>query len=245
MNKLIAHWKELNLTQPPYAHPKDIPFFKHRRPVDLEHPILDAETFPKDKLANTEHFFHLSLLPAPFIGDLEKADIFILMLNPGFQRDEYKIEARSEVKTALIATLSQELENVSYPFWYLDPQYQEHPGHKYWHNNLQKVGSYDELSQRVAVLQMMPYHSARFNADVLAKELPSARVAREYVHQVVVPKANQGKALLIVARQVRNWGFSAEDATGNIIIYSGGENRGAKVSSGSRGGKAIINWLSR
>lgn len=130
-----------------------------------------------------------------------------------------------------------------YPFWYLDPQHHSHPGHTYWHKNLQKTGDYHELSKRVAVLQMIPYHSAAFNADVLARELPSAQQARSYVHEVIVPKAKSGKALLIVARQVRNWGFSAADETNNIIVYTGGENLGAKVSSGSRGGKAIMDWL--
>lgn len=97
MNSLVEHWQELDLTKPPYVHPKDVPFFRRRRPDDLKHPVLDAEAFGQDEIANKKHFFHLSLLPAPFIGDLERADIFILMLNPGFQRDEYEIEARDEV----------------------------------------------------------------------------------------------------------------------------------------------------
>ena len=91
---------------------------------------------------------------------------------------------------------------------------------------------------------MVPDHLASFNVDVLAKEPPSAQKARDYVHQVIVPKANQGKALLIVAHQVRNWGFSEGNATKKVIIYSRGENLGAKVGSGSRGGKAITERLS-
>ncbi len=245
LSALASYWAEGNISEYPYIHPQDVPFFKQHRPDDLNHPRVDAINFPADVLANDPHFFHLSLLPVPYIGDLDKANVFILMLNPGFRKQEYKVEALPGVENALLSTLNQTRASADYPFWYLDPDYQQHPGHSYWVDKLKGVGDYQEISQRLAVLQMMPYHSEAFNANKLTQELPSAQIAKDYVQSVILPKAKAGKALLIVARQVRNWGFLPEDASENIIIYSRGESRGANVSSGSRGGKAIINWLSQ
>ena len=39
---------------------------------------------------------HLGLLPMPFAGRLDRADIFILLLNPGFRPSDYFAEFRDE-----------------------------------------------------------------------------------------------------------------------------------------------------
>ena len=129
---LTAYWRRFDPTSMPYVHPDDRPFFARYRPRDLSHPPLDEAGYERDADAKERKFTHLSLL-VPYLGNLHSADIFILLLNPGFSEIEYRVEADSAVQAALRRSLLQDLADTAYPLWYLDPQFHDHPGHKYWY----------------------------------------------------------------------------------------------------------------
>jgi hypothetical protein len=57
---------------------------------------------------------------------------------------------------------------------------------------------------------------------------------------VLVPKAVDDKAVIIVTRQVKMWNLPEHR---NIVIYEGGETRSAHLTLTSRGGQAIAKHL--
>ena len=114
---LIETWKKYRPKRPPYF---------------LDGDNLPNELICKDgweKQINNQEFldptikgkFQLGYLPAPFAGNLKKASIFILSLNPGFgSSDSYAEYHNRDFKNALLACLHQT--NKAY-FFPLDPKF--------------------------------------------------------------------------------------------------------------------------
>jgi hypothetical protein len=240
---LVAFWRRLDLGSAPYVHPDDRPFFARHRPRDLAHPPLDALSYEDDAQAKHPMFTHLSLLPVPYIGDLQRADIFVLMLNPGFSESEYRVEADANVLAALRRTLLQDLTGDPYPLWYLDPRFTHHPGHGYWISRLNGLGSYSKLNRRLAVIERFPHHSTKFGHTSIANNLPSSAMAKRYVGNIILPRVARQKALLIVARGASAFCFSKRDQAPNLLVYGPGETASAWLTFGSRGGAAIADWI--
>ncbi len=77
---------------------------------------------------------HLGLLPLPFCGDLRRASIYVLMLNPGLGPNDYYGEYEvPEYRNALLSTLSQACSVERTPFLFLDPRFSWHGGFGWWH----------------------------------------------------------------------------------------------------------------
>ena len=196
---------------------------------------------------------HLRLLPQPYGGDLRKAEIFILLLNPGLGYTDYWGESRMEsFRKRLESNLRQDLEGIEFPFLWLDPELCWHGGFVWWEKKLREVinviarerfnGRYidalRDVSKKLASLELLPYHSFSFGAHRLIDELPSVKVIREFVRGKLVQEAKSGKKTLIVTRQQNAWNLPTREK--NIIIYTGGHTRGASLGTNSEGGKAIL-----
>jgi hypothetical protein len=250
MNKLAKFWRAMPLLQPPYIHPADLPIF-------CAHPNLfdegksDFRRFIKGpRFGNfDDNKFHASLLPSPFGGDLNRAKIFILMLNPGFAFADYhkdKLSQRWKKRT-----LHQKLSRAEFPFTALNPELCYRPGFIWWEKKLRQVlkriakerfnGSYFEamrsLSKNLAVIELVPYHSASFKGSKIIRELPSVEVAKQFVHDVLLPHARRGKATVIVTRKAKEWGLKEGR---NVVVYGREHARGASLGARTLGGKAIL-----
>ena len=82
MNILVEFWNRASLDKPPYVHPDD-----NLDEKKIHKPFLSS--FDSYEICFRENKFNptgylTGLLPQPYLGNLETADIFILMLNPGF-----------------------------------------------------------------------------------------------------------------------------------------------------------------
>lgn len=205
-----------------------------------------------------DHRVHLGLLPAPFTGSLENATVVILMLNPGLHPADYFAEYKvHEYREALLSNLRQSRSRSSHPNIFLDPEYSWHSGFTYWYGKLRRLiekyarehgcSSADSLrvfAQSIAFLQLYPYHSESFGLPHKIKsKLKSAKLARSYAHEVLLPRAQQGRLLIVVARQAEAWELSKKSAEPNVIEYSRAEARGAHLTPKSRGGGAILQQL--
>lgn len=199
---------------------------------------------------------HLGLLPVPFVGDLRRASIYILLLNPGLGATDYFGEYEVPAfRTASLANLRQE-EGRRYPFFVLDPQFAWHGGFEWWNQKLSAVilelaahwqlsfaEARQRLAQKLACIELLPYHSSSFaDRGRWRERLPSVSLAREFVHSTVLPRARAGKAIVIVTRQARQWGVPAGPG---VVLYSGGHARGAHLTPSSPGGRAILQHLTR
>lgn len=99
---IVEFWNRLPLRTPPFIHLDDRQILEGKR-EDLS-AKLDFDTFVKSQRfgAFEDHRFHFSLVPVPYVGNLKKADIFILLLNPGFDFTDYFGEWRMmEFKSSL------------------------------------------------------------------------------------------------------------------------------------------------
>ncbi len=204
-----------------------------------------------------ETSLHLGLLPMPFAGSLARADIFVLMLNPGLSPTDYFGERRVRAyRDALRANLAGLAHRFRHPFMFLDPQYSWHAGFEYWHGKLTAIiaawarknhTSYAEslrfFSARLASLELVPYHSRKFGVpNRILRTLESARLARAYVHDVIAKKARRGDALVLVTRSARHWALRPSR---NVIVYNRAEARAAHLTPNSRGGRAILSFVRR
>jgi len=157
-----------------------------------------------------------------------------------------------EFRQRRIDNLRQSFGGVEFPFLGLDPQFCWHGGFVWWEKKLRGViteiaskrfkGRYFEalrdLSKKLACVELVPYHSPSFSGHALINYLPSVKMVQTFVRKSLVPDANEDKRTLIVTRQAKAWGLPP--STKKLVIYMGGETRGASLSPNSRGGKAIL-----
>ena len=124
MNRLVEFWNECDLHAAPYIHPRDMievgnePEFADKRIFDHRQFISSDRFAQKD-----DKSFHLSLLPVPYQGNLETADIFILLLNPGLGLHDYYTNDDTMHSECLRHIIRQKLNGVKSPFLSLDPQF--------------------------------------------------------------------------------------------------------------------------
>ncbi len=215
-----------------------------RRP-DNEDSVCASQSFDtfikSDNFGTSDRRLHINLLPIPYVGNLEKATIYILMSNPGLSNGDYYAEDRSpDFKNALVRNIRQEFETTDFPFLFLNPRFAWHPGFGYWHGKLKGFAkvireecglTYQEaleyLAKQIACLELVLYHSEKFPEGDLVNELLSVECVVDYVHKVLVRKAERGQALLIVARGNDFWELKENR---NIIVYKRFETRAAHIT---------------
>jgi hypothetical protein len=249
--ELIARWRACPLDAPPYRLPGDeVLAERWTHPYHTFNQFIESPSF-----GVPDHRLHLGLLPAPYVGDLERASIYILLLNPGFSPDDYYGESHSpEYRETLVRNLRQQDGDSAYPFLFLNPRFSWHGGFAYWHRRLGGIvaelvrqqglttqAALSKLARATCALELLPYHSASFRMPpAVMNQLASVRLVREFVHQVLVPRAERKEALIIVTRGAKQWGISKSE---NIVVYEGGETRGAHLSLNTSGGTAIAGHL--
>jgi hypothetical protein len=254
---LINFWQQCQLDKPPYFHPEDrsILWQKGGKFIDAEMPDFDT-LIAKERFGPFDSKLNLSLLPVPYVGDLGRAEIVILSLNPGLEYTDYWAESKMpKLRKRLVDDLRQSLSGAVFPFWGLDPQFCWHSGFVYWEKKLRGVitkiaakyfaknyfKALHDLSTKLACLELIPYHSSSFGAHPLIKHLRSVEMVKKFVHETIVPEAKGGKRTLIVTRKVKEWGLqSGIRIAKNIAIYESKHAQGASLSPDSEGGKAIL-----
>ncbi|HEV8113174.1 MAG TPA: hypothetical protein VGR31_10390 [Planctomycetota bacterium] len=211
----------------------------------------DAENFeePGDRR------FHLGLLPHPYCGDLRRASIFVLLLNAGHGPTNYYGEyAVPEYREALLATIRQDFTSIPRGHLYFDPRFAWHGGFRWWHGKFAGVigelatmwsATYAEarsrFAQSLASIELIPYHSPKFHdPDRWLSRLQSVRLARDFVHNSVLPRVLGGEAIVIATRKVGLWGLPQHPG---VICYDGVQARGAHMTPLSPGGSEILRFL--
>ena len=190
---------------------------------------------------------NVGLLPYPFIGDLEKATIFVLMANPNAKPcDAYDGDGWDKKKH--IANLEQDFSGMELPFESLSRQPKPDG---YWYSRLKRTierimkkkslsheDAIDLVAKDLAVIQRSPYWSTGFVGGV--EKLPSAQLAVDYVKDSVVPRVLDGNAILIVMRRLNDW---KQALPGNFEEVNGitiDKNRYGWLTPNTAGGKAIL-----
>lgn len=254
---LLNQWRLWDPSEPPYLFDADRPHLssaRSLRSILLKTSWNDAHSAP-DFGAPGDNRLHLGLLPVPLIGDLRRASVFLLLLNPGVGPHDYYAEYEvPEYRNALLRNLRQDFKDVSISFLFLDPKFSWHGGFDWWHTKFAKIihelarhweisysRAREKFANQLAAIELLPYHSASFrDADRWIESLPSVALAQEYARKVLLPRARAGNAIVIVTRRAQDWGIPPGKGT---VIYSASEARAAHLSPASRGGEAILDFV--
>jgi hypothetical protein len=253
MHALIDAWGAEGLDRPPYLLSGDETLLDRRDTLVVE--SLDDVLAHPDFDFTRSRQVHLGLLPVPFAGDLERSEVFLLLLNPGFKAADYFSEFNNPSFAAAIrGNLKQKPVDPKYPMIYLNPAFADTGGYLYWRHKL--AGLLDRarlqhgwtltqalsyFSQKIAVLEMFPYHSATFGLSPrVLSGLNSVRLMRDFVGDIVRPRARARDATIVITRQANYWGLEPDR---NIVVYSGAATRSAHLSLESLGGRAIAQQL--
>ena len=259
MQKIIQEWSKWIQSEPPYILRADDEVLSLPKSLSSTAPVHTTweGVYSQPDLGKPGDVkLQLGLIPHPFCGDILKAEVYVLMLNPGYGPQDYYAELEvPSYREAAIKNLMQNFGKNSYPFYMLNPEFSWSSGFVWWHkkfasiidsisknNGISYAEARKHLSQKVASIELVPYHSTSFRDPVgWTKKLESAKIARDFVNGYVLQRVRNNEAILIVTRQVREWNLPEHE---NIVVYSNSEARGAHLSSKSRGGKAIIKRLS-
>lgn len=251
---LVEQWRHLPVDAPPFLLAGD-KILQERMPTN-QHRSFDEFIQSPDFGLKDDSAQHLGLLPIPYVGNLQRASVFILTLNPGLSPIDYYCQQHNKPFTeALIRNLCQENADDPYPFIFLNPRFSWHSGFDYWHGRLRDIAQMvarkknkdhrsglQYLAQKVCVLELVPYHSRSFGLSrSILDSLESVRLMVDYVREVVVPRAQSGEVAVVVTRKAHYWGLT-EDGQ-NVVIYQRSETRGAHLSLNSRGGELIARHL--
>ncbi len=259
---LISEWQKWEPENFPYVLDKDSEVLKSSK---WKHQVAKYRCWREasgdsDFCKPGDKRLHLGLFPVPFVGDIRNASIYILMLNPGLGPGDYFEYEVPYFREALLANLRQVKKTGVMPFMFLDPQFAWHGGFGFWHQKLKGViedlaesrrisfaCARETLGSKLAVVQLVPYHSTVFGfTPNELKQLTSVRLAQEFVCQTVAKRARARDAIVIVARQVKNWDLFLPKKLGEehgVIRYTPSESRGASLGPNSRGGRAILRKL--
>lgn len=194
---------------------------------------------------------HVGLHPQPFIGNIEDPLIFILHGNPGFSFVDYDDEFGNEGHAAACL---QNLQNADLGFFPLGTASAGTGAARYWHNafrgaihdlaemrNITAEEAREIFRENVGLIESCAYHSKK-TPGLWRDNLPSSGIAREYVQDVVFPRARLGESLVFVWRRVGNddyWGRG--DAHPNIMVRARRAAQNPNILANERG--AIVGFL--
>jgi hypothetical protein len=140
----------------------------------------------------------LDLLPQPWTGNVNTAEVLVLALNPGFREEDYAdLQNRDYAEQWRLALSFQ----TRTPFYFLDPAFQHTGGYLWWHRRLRDlidVVGLDAVAQKVMCVEHFPYKSVRYGS--LGTILPSQR----YSFWIVQEAIRAGKQI-VVMRSERVW----------------------------------------
>ena len=202
-----------------------------------------------DRMYRSQGKLDLTLLPAPYGGNLRNADVVILFLNPGLSIVDHYAEGwhKAYVRAHWRAIRQEPSDNI---FLWLNTQFCWHGGFQYWEGKLRRTveviaskkyeRSYQEalksVAQRLAVVQLLPYHSQNFSSHKLITQLPSCDAAKKYARGELAPAAKRKEKTIIVLRRADDWGL---ERSANVAIYDTG-HRAAGLGPDTLGGRAIL-----
>lgn len=143
MSELLQFWKRYNPQDGTYIHQEDAALLDEK----------DRGYFCYEKSVDNKTILHGDLRPEPFYGDLKRAKIYLLFLNPGFAESDYADNTNEIYRKINTQTLQQDFSGIlsKYKFPWLNPEYGNKKSSNkmsaglYWSGNLEdkrKLGVY-------------------------------------------------------------------------------------------------------
>lgn len=163
-----------------------IKFWVKARDVGM-HPEDAALVKAHNLKAEAKRKLHVDrFTPIPWVGNLHKAKVVIVMLNPGMQKLTKQLRDEKSERPHLVRNLRQKNRPTLFS---LDPELKETGGGRYWRGRFRTYvesqfdnleDGYAHLSRHICIVQLVPYHSLKDPGSVRTK-LPSAKAMREWI----------------------------------------------------------------
>lgn len=234
----IRGWVRCVQSGPPYRFPDDAI-------DDAEHiSLADHRAFIKSDVfgRRDDTRLHLGLIPQPYIGNLKAARLILLSLNPGLNPGEYAYDKNEIYRQTLIHNLEQKLGPHDFPFIFLNPEFAWHSGFSYWTKHLRGLieavreegwaNTFNDalafLSQRIACVELVPYHSVK-GAPVTTPIPASSQHAANYVNFMAGPRAERNECSLLAIRQAYQW----KQRCAYVTIHQTNSAQSGSVSKGN------------
>lgn len=189
----------------------------------IEEAHSHAASFEAEKALHKK--LHINLFPLPFIGNIRSSYVYILYGNPGFATSDYNDDLQN---SAHQAACEKNLRGSGQGFFPLRPPSENTGVSDYWKPRLGNIAvklseslgiskseAEDIVIHRVSLIEAVAYHS-RSRPGQWADSLPSSAVARQFVQDVLIPKARKEEIAILVWRRVAYWGIPAN--TNNVLI---------------------------
>ncbi len=175
--------------------------------------------------------------PEPFIGTPE-ADVYVLLANPGrnIKKEEelLKLVKEKGLERRILQNLSHDFSNNEFPFYFLDPDFDEHPGGKWWQNAFKKLIKGDLERRKVIAneffgIELFGYHSTKCERSLLYNSQYRLS-SSEYSYHLVLNAITENK-IIILARAVGDWFSKVPELREYRNCYFLASNRGIQFSN--------------
>jgi hypothetical protein len=242
LRALIEYWKTEaeNWNAPPYVSRDD---WETIRSSKTKHEVFRnfKEYASSDSFYSNDTVFHTGLLPVPYVGDLQNAQVVVCMLNPGFGPSDYFAEEQDDFREATMSNLMQCFDHDRIPFFLLDRTFAWSGGYTWWwrkfkpvieamkqsdeNRNMTTEKAIELIGRKVAAIELIPYHSVKSPlSPTQIRDLESAKRAVEAVSSL-----RERGTLIVVTRSASLWGFQPcgllnQDTDqyiheGNAVVY--------------------------
>jgi hypothetical protein len=213
---LINYWRRFKpVPGQPNIHPDDEAWMQENWPDVLTGKLYKSWSSytSGERFGMHDNLLHLSLIPVPYAGDLENAEIIILLTNGGFGDGDYFFE--DHARQTLLDNLSQK-HGRDFPFFCLNPDLAWSGPFQWWEPKLRPIidlliadkMSYPNalklLANKIAVVELFPYHSrnsAKLKGINERNLMPSVRKAREFL----ALESHDARRLKLLMRRHSDW----------------------------------------
>ena len=173
----------------------------------------DAFVHPADKdvVERVPSKFAKDCLPIAFVGPLRTAPIVLLFLSPRYTEFDSK-HARS---TAGHNHYRRQRSGRAA----LPSRAEHEPGYEWWSRVVRQFSVEPKsVADKVAILNIGAYHSAKFHDWHMLTALPSSRVTLDWAQFVLFPQAEAGERVVVCLRSSRLWGLSKGERYGMSLF---------------------------
>jgi len=168
--------------------------------------VHPADRFVMDRVKSK---FNLDCLPLCFIGPLKTARIVLLYLSPGLSELD---SAGASDKDHQDYVMSQRSGTACLP-----GKKEHEDAWRWWTTRASPFGHWEELRDRLAILDIGAYHSRNFKDHPFLVSLPSSRRTLDWAQNELFPAAVDRRRLVVCMRAHRYWGLEPEYVDGYLF----------------------------
>lgn len=137
---------------------------------------------------------HLELFPEPFEGDPNKASIYLLGANPGYDETDKDWCAKLDESEIFLPLMKENLQHKT-PFVFFNSALEKHGGYKWWSSHID-----DGLKEKIFNIEYFPYHSQKadgLKAFLDAKSDIAPCESERYANELILQAMKEEKCIII------------------------------------------------